>query len=60
VLRICALILCVLAAFTLNWTPAPRSQSPTQSVERFSLITIEIDRSQHFAVPNGLAESVLP
>ena len=50
-LRICALILCALAAASLDWTSATHSRSPSYSVQNFSLVTIRIDRSQQFALP---------
>jgi hypothetical protein len=59
VLRICALILCLLAAATLNWKGNSSSQSAS-SVQSFSVITIHIDRSQSLVLPHELAKALLP
>jgi hypothetical protein len=58
-LRICALILCALAALTLDSTPMPRTQAPWHAVESFSLITIQIDRSQRVVLPE-VSGALLP
>ena len=59
-LRFCALILCMLAAATLDWKAPRPSDASTYSVKSFSLITIRIDRSQRFVLPNELAGILLP
>ena len=58
-LRICALILCLLAATRLNWTAAPASHS-ADVTRSFSLVTIQIDKSEHFIRPNEPAQALLP
>jgi hypothetical protein len=53
-------MLCILAAATLDWNAPARSQPTSYSAPSFSLITIHIDRSQRFVLPNEVAGVPLP